>query len=174
MARAACSRNTRQREVILEELRRVPSHPTAAGLYEIVRKRLPKISLGTVYRNLERLAAMGMIRKLELAGTQARFDGTPEHHDHIRCVGCGRVDDVCNVHLDLPGIQGSEWGGYEVLGHRLEFVGVCPQCRAAQGADGTGALRRPAQGAGGSGADDARMPHGDPLCTGGDRAVPSS
>ena len=57
MGRGRFRRNTRQREVILEELRKLASHPTAVGLYEIVRRRLPRISLGTVYRNLELLAA---------------------------------------------------------------------------------------------------------------------
>ena len=68
-------RNTRQREVILEELRKLRSHPTAPVLYEIVRRRLPRISLGTVYRNLELLAKSGVVRKLELSDSEARFDG---------------------------------------------------------------------------------------------------
>ena len=68
-------RNSRQRQVILEELRKLTSHPTAAVLYAVVRRRLPKISLGTVYRNLELLARMGVVQKLELAGGEARFDG---------------------------------------------------------------------------------------------------
>src|SRR5574340_808335 len=87
-------RRTRQREVILEELQKVKSHPTAVGLHDLVRRRLPKISLGTVYRNLELLAKAGVIRKLETAGAEARFDGNAGQHHHIRCVGCGRVDDV--------------------------------------------------------------------------------
>jgi Fur family transcriptional regulator, ferric uptake regulator len=123
-------RNTRQREVILEELRKLRSHPTAVGLYEVVRLRLPNISLGTVYRNLERLAAAGEIRKLELGGAQARFDGDLDCHDHIRCVCCGRVDDVRDVSLRLP-CGGEDCGGYEVLGRRLMFYGLCRQCRSS-------------------------------------------
>ncbi len=61
-------RNTRQRRLILEELRKLKTHPTAASLYAIVRRRMPKISLGTVYRNLELLNQMGMIRKLDFSG----------------------------------------------------------------------------------------------------------
>ena len=72
-------RTTRQRQVILEELQKLQSHPTAAALYEIVRRRVPKISLGTVYRNLELLARTGLIRKLEFAGAEARFDGNVSH-----------------------------------------------------------------------------------------------
>jgi len=122
-------RNTRQREVILEELRKLSSHPTAAGLYEIVRRRLPRISLGTVYRNLELLAAMGTIQKLDLAGSQARFDGNVDRHHHVRCTGCGRVDDVPGAPLDLARAKDNDCSGYELLGYRLEFVGICPGCR---------------------------------------------
>ena len=72
MVERRIQRNTRQRQVILEELRCLESHPTAAALHAIVRRRLPKISLGTVYRNLELLARKGMIQKLESAGAEAR------------------------------------------------------------------------------------------------------
>lgn len=122
-------RNTRQRKVILEELRKLSSHPTAAGLYEIVRRRLPRISLGTVYRNLELLAGMGVIRKLELGGGEARFDGNLQAHDHVRCVRCGRVDDVESLPLDLSQARHDDLSGYRIIGHRLELLGVCPRCR---------------------------------------------
>ena len=121
-------RNTRQRQVILEELQRAASHPTAVGLFELVRRRLPKTSLGTVYRNLELLVRMGAVQKLEFEG-EARFDGNVERHDHLRCVGCGRVDDLFGPPLDLSGGESDDLCGYEILGHRLEFFGLCPTCR---------------------------------------------
>jgi len=129
MSRSQFQRKTRQREVILEELRRLHCHPTAGALYEIVRRRLPKVSLGTVYRNLELLCRMGVIRKLEFSGSEARFDGDAADHDHIRCVRCGRVDDVGGAPLDPAVGQHHDCRGYEVLGHRLELLGICPECR---------------------------------------------
>jgi Fur family transcriptional regulator, ferric uptake regulator len=129
MSTTGLQRHTRQRQVILEELQKLTSHPTAAVLYTIVRRRLPKISLGTVYRNLELLARMGMVQKLELAGGEARFDGRVARHDHVRCVRCGRLDDVSAPPLDLFEGAANDWGGYQILGHRLEFFGVCPQCQ---------------------------------------------
>jgi len=121
-------RMTMQRRAILEELRRVDSHPTADEVYEMVRQRLPHISLGTVYRNLELLSRHGMIQKLE-GGGQRRFDGFLENHYHVRCLRCGRVDDVeiepiAAVDDVLQGLT-----EYEVVGYKLEFVGLCPQCR---------------------------------------------
>jgi Fur family transcriptional regulator, ferric uptake regulator len=125
-------RNTRQREVIREELQKLTSHPTAVALYAIVRRRLPKISLGTVYRNLELLARSGVIQKLDFAGGEARFDGNTARHDHVRCVHCGRLDDVEAASLDFSNVAVNDWSGYQILGHRLEFFGICPQCRTGQ------------------------------------------
>ena len=122
-------RNTKQRQVILEELQKLSSHPTAAGLYKIVSCRLPKISLGTVYRNLDLLTRAGVIRKLEFGSEEARFDGNPRPHDHIRCVKCGKVDDIHRPPLDLVGGVVNDFDGYDVLGHRVEFFGLCPQCK---------------------------------------------
>ncbi|MGD0384102.1 MAG: transcriptional repressor [Thermoguttaceae bacterium] len=122
-------RNTRQRKLILEELRKLKTHPTAAGLYAIVRRRMPKISLGTVYRNLELLNQRGMIQKLDFSSGEARYDGNVEDHDHLRCVYCMRVDDVPGPPIAIKGVGKENWGGYKVRGHRLEFFGVCPLCR---------------------------------------------
>ena len=65
---------TRQRKVILEELLKQNAHPSADEIYQMVRRRMPRISLGTVYRNLEVLASMGKIQKLELSGALKRYD----------------------------------------------------------------------------------------------------
>jgi Fur family ferric uptake transcriptional regulator len=78
-------RRTPQREILLEELAKTNSHPTACELYDIVRRRLPRIGLGTVYRNLELMAESGMIVKLEVGGVQKRFDADTTPHYHIRC-----------------------------------------------------------------------------------------
>jgi Fe2+ or Zn2+ uptake regulation protein len=125
-------RNTRQRQIILEELQKLKTHPTAAGLYAVVRKKMPNISLGTVYRNLELLNQMEMIQKLNFSGGEARYDGNAEDHDHLRCVYCMRIDDAPGPPLALTGGGKEDWGGFKVLGHRLEFFGVCPQCRGRQ------------------------------------------
>lgn len=132
-------RNTRQRQTVLEELKKLTSHPTAAELYEIARRRLPKLSLGTVYRNLELLAADGTIRKLEISGTESRFDGNPDQHYHVRCVRCGGVDDVQGVPGDFVGPDFRSSKGYDIIGHHLEFVGICPACKGMAAEDQDGA-----------------------------------
>jgi Fur family ferric uptake transcriptional regulator len=119
---------TEQRRVILEELRSRNNHPSADELYERVRHRLPRISLGTVYRNLEILSELGEIQKLELSGSLKRFDGVPNKHYHIRCLECDRVDDAPIAPLNQ--IEDELYGAtvFEIIGHNLEFTGLCPAC----------------------------------------------
>lgn len=122
-------RMTRQRQVILEELRKVDSHPTADEVYDMVRRRLPQVSLGTVYRNLEMLSECGMIQKLELGGTRRRFDGNAGGHYHVRCIGCGRLEDAPVKPAAALENALRSVSDYEILGHRLEFIGLCPRCK---------------------------------------------
>lgn len=122
-------RMTNQRQVILDELKQLKSHPTAGELCQIVRKRLPRISLGTVYRNLDILSRTGIIQKLDVAGLEMRFDGDISDHYHLRCLGCGKVVDV-----ELEPMAGLEsacqkHSDFKVMGHRLEFMGLCPTCQ---------------------------------------------
>jgi Fur family ferric uptake transcriptional regulator len=121
-------RMTRQRKVILEELRKLENHPTADEIYDVVRKRIPRISLGTVYRNLEVLSELGEIKKLEFGGSIKRFDGDPKDHYHIRCNLCDRVDNAPMPHLDDIENHISLKTDYRIIGHRLEFFGLCPEC----------------------------------------------
>jgi len=126
-------RMTPQRQAILEELRSVTSHPTADELYEMIRKRLPRISLGTVYRNLEILSESGLVQKLELGGSQKRFDGNVKNHYHVRCIRCGRVDDMPMAPLSSLEKTAREITDYEIVGHRAEFIGICPRCNRRKG-----------------------------------------
>ena len=125
-------RMTRQRKVILEELRKVDTHPSADEVYNMVRKRLPSISLATIYRNLDILAESGEIQKLELGATLKRFDGNAADHYHLRCIHCDRVVDVpedIDVVVD-PNLENAT--DFKITGHKLEFFGICPACLQQQ------------------------------------------
>lgn len=130
MSKGQISRMTSQREVIIEELRNVKTHPTADQVYDIVRKRLPKISLGTVYRNLEVLSDLNLIKKLEVGGTQKRFDGNIDDHYHIRCKVCGKVEDISVDAISVNCLEdiNSLSKGYTELTFSLELIGICPDC----------------------------------------------
>ncbi len=120
---------TGQRQVILEELRKVTVHPTADEIYAMVRTVMPHISLATVYRNLEILSSLGLIQKLECVGSQRRYDGNPRRHDHIRCLGCGVVSDVSPEAVTEFSFVPDRIPGYRVLSYHFMFIGLCDECR---------------------------------------------
>ncbi len=121
---------TMQRKILLDELKKLKSHPTADEFFVILRKKLPKVSLGSVYRNLEALSSTGMIRKLECAGSQKRFDGDTSDHYHMRCNACGKVCDyfgngVSRIGEVLKKVCEEE----SFIGCNLEFFGTCINCK---------------------------------------------
>ncbi|TKB27028.1 transcriptional repressor [Desulfopila sp. IMCC35006] len=122
-------RMTNQREIILRELRKSRQHLSADELYDRVKLIMPRISLATVYRNLEILSEAGLIGKLEISGRQKRFDFDVSDHDHIYCVVCHKVDNLIiernNVNVDRLGTA----AGYAITGYRVEIVGICPECQ---------------------------------------------
>ena len=122
-------RETRQREAILNVLRATDSHPTADWIYDEVRKTMPGLSKGTVYRNLKILQEAGEISELNLSGTVSRFEGRQKNHYHFRCDGCGRVfdlDEPVNNELDNRVAQKTS---FKVSCHQLEFRGLCIDCQ---------------------------------------------
>jgi Fur family ferric uptake transcriptional regulator len=120
---------TRQRRIVLETLQALRVHPTAEELHGRVRRRLPNIGLATVYRNLELLAARGLIRRLELGCGCRRFDADLAPHYHVRCTRCGRMDDVAGSPPSrLEKIFRSP-KGFRITGHQLVLTGVCARCR---------------------------------------------
>jgi Fe2+ or Zn2+ uptake regulation protein len=122
-------RLTNQRQVILEEIQKINTHPTADEVYEIVRRRLPRISLGTVYRNLEILSACGLIQKIGPLSSQMRFDGITKKHYHLRCIYCGSVEDAPIDPMENLENAICEKSDYSIIGHKLEFIGICPKCK---------------------------------------------
>jgi Fur family peroxide stress response transcriptional regulator len=122
-------RETRQRNAILGLLRHTRSHPTADQIYETIRKSIPNISKGTVYRNLQVLIDNGIVSVLDIRGTLSRYEIKQETHYHFRCEACGRVYDL-DEPVD-PGLDDriSKRTGFLVSGHQTEFRGRCADCR---------------------------------------------
>jgi len=115
--------------VILEELRLCRNHPSADEVYLRVRERLPRISLGTVYRNLELMASQGMIRRLDTSSGQKRFDPVAGEHCHFRCSACGKIEDIPFA-VEFPQLDPSNPWVQErkIQGARPEYFGLCPDC----------------------------------------------
>lgn len=120
-------KHTIQRRVIMEELSLLKSHPTADELFQIVRIRLPKISLATVYRNLAELAAAGKIRKSELPGGKAHFETKLEPHFHLRCVHCEAIEDLPLSRSEIEDFL-KDKVTRRILDFDLCFSGLCRSC----------------------------------------------
>lgn len=122
-------RLTRQREAILKMLRNNRSHPTADQIYDAIRKEIPNISKGTVYRNLQVLEDDEVISVLNINGTQSRYEVRQKSHYHIRCEKCGRVFDINEPVNTEIGKRIAERTGFKVLSHQMEFWGLCKDCQ---------------------------------------------
>ena len=92
---------------------------------------MPNISLGTVYRNLNHLRDEGKIQELCFGRGVNRYDGDVRDHYHVRCIECGKVEDVPHVSPRASSQEIGRMTGYRILSHRLEFWGVCPECESA-------------------------------------------
>lgn len=123
-------RMTPQRKAILGTLVMHPGHPTAEELHKALLPVFPNMSLATVYKTLTRLKDIGEVQELQFSSRDNRFDGhNPRPHPHLICIKCDSVTDT-----DLPGLDGMieelrRRTDYHVHSHRLDFFGLCPQCR---------------------------------------------
>ena len=119
---------SRQRESIQEFLRHTTSHPTADMVYQHIRTIYPKISLGTVYRNLNLLADMGEILKFTCGDGQDRFDGNTDPHYHVMCTKCNNVFDLFMKPLDhVNDLANANFDGV-IDHHKIMFYGTCKHC----------------------------------------------
>ncbi|MBD3165646.1 transcriptional repressor [bacterium] len=126
-------RQTRQRQIIRDELIAHPTHPTADELYMRVKAKLPRVSLGTVYRNLELLVEEGAARRIVVEDGPKRYDGNTEPHHHVQCVRCGATADVMGdaTHSRTGSLPIRE--GWDIQAVSVLYKGLCPTCRAETG-----------------------------------------
>jgi Fur family peroxide stress response transcriptional regulator len=121
-------RFTPQRQAILEFLLRTNTHPTAEDIYQDVKAKFPGVSLGTIYNTLNMLKEHGHILELSYGDMSSRFDGNAENHYHVVCSHCGKVVDFHRPLIQLEE-EAEQRTGFRVLEHRLEFYGICSECR---------------------------------------------
>ena len=124
-------RNTIQRSLTLNAVKKLKNHPNVEEIYEEVAKEYPHISKGTVYRNLKELAANGDLYDVEIPGGASHFDHNCHDHYHAHCLKCGKVIDV-----DLPYMHDlldkiGDHQGFEFTGYDLVFKGYCAECASS-------------------------------------------
>lgn len=128
---AAGERVTPQRVLIAEQLASAGRQLTAAELYRRLRRVEPSIGRATVFRTLETLVEAGVVRRLEQDGhVYAYVACQPEHHHHLSCTSCGRVEEIDEAHVRPLADRVARERGFEIDDARLDFYGRCRRCRA--------------------------------------------
>jgi Fe2+ or Zn2+ uptake regulation protein len=120
-------RHTQQLKVVWDAVKNETSHPTADQIYEKVRRTMPSISLGTVYRNLQKLVGEKRLKVLPLGRTQ-RFDPMVDRHDHFICERCSRVYDILVKSSEKISLPSLPRRGFKVTSHQVSLYGICKSC----------------------------------------------
>ena len=123
---------SRQREIIRNFMKTRTDHPTADVVYMNVRKEIPNISLGTVYRNLLLLTQMGELTKVEIGDGTVHFDPLTDDHAHLICEQCGAVQDLILTPDEALVEEAEALSGGRITGHIITFRGLCAHCLAEQ------------------------------------------
>lgn len=118
-----------QREAILTLVRRLKTHPTAEEIYAQLRPSNPRLSLGTVYRNLHILAQQGEIREIHFGSGRDRFDGNTNDHYHFICRRCEDIIDLATPIRSELMADAEAALGRPVDSHTVQFFGYCERCR---------------------------------------------
>jgi Fur family transcriptional regulator, peroxide stress response regulator len=134
--RGAGLRLTHQRSEILREIAADETHPDVERIFHAVRRRVPAISLDTVYRALSALTERGLITRVSFTPGRARYDANPARHHHFVCTHCGLVRDVEDADLDAIRPTGDIIAIGRPDSVQVQFRGVCAKCQAEE-ADGT-------------------------------------
>ncbi|MBN2416001.1 transcriptional repressor [bacterium] len=122
-------RKSKQRERILQLLRETDVHPSVDWLYEKLKKEFPKLSLGTVYRNLSILVDQGLVKKIHFGSTYDRFDGRRAPHYHLICEACGKIEDLeLAVYEEITRTAQTQ-SDFTITRHMIEFYGLCADCK---------------------------------------------
>ncbi len=124
-------KHSRQRDAILNCLIERHDHPTADAVYASVREIYPNVSLGTVYRNLNLLADLGEIRRLNCGSGPERFDGDTHPHYHFICRECGQIQDLPMETFKQLDTRAQQHCGGRIDSHITYFYGTCQDCLSA-------------------------------------------
>ncbi len=121
------TRNTIQKDIILNAVVELGNHPTAELVYEHIHSAYPGVGKATVYRNLKYLSESGKLKRIESVNQADHYDHQCHDHYHMQCTNCNRVFDVDLDYMEeLNNIQVAD--GFEIHGHDIVFKGLCPDC----------------------------------------------
>ena len=121
-------RLTHQRLEILRQLVRAHDHPSAEMIFGRVRKKLPTISLDTIYRTLSTFAELGLIMRVPVTGDQGRFDAVTGPHHHFFCSSCNAIYDFTWDDFDCLELPDNSQSLGKALDRRVVVRGICEAC----------------------------------------------
>jgi len=123
--------HSKQREQILDVFLKTERHPTIDDLYELVRKKNPKIGLATVYRAMKVICDAGLAREVDFGDGIRRFEHKyqHQHHDHLVCLECGRVIEVLSPEIKKLQERLAKKYSFTSLRHRMQIFGICRKCK---------------------------------------------
>lgn len=117
-------RNSKQRDLIFDIINNSYNHPTAYDIYEIARKEIDNISLGTVYRNINLLEEQGKVKRIKMNDNIDRFDKAFSNHSHFICIKCSKIIDIDKEFLK----EYSYLCGNKIIKTEVSFKGICEDC----------------------------------------------
>ena len=124
--RRAGYRVTQKRLAVYAFLQANDSHPTVDDIYTGVREVFPRMSIATVYKSVESLVDVGLVKPIYVGSAAARYDAATEEHGHFRCIACNQIVDVP---MDRAPVAGADLDRCEIIGSTVEFYGFCSTCR---------------------------------------------
>jgi len=130
MKSSGTSKASSQRRLVLQILESGEGHPTAHTVFEQARRRMPSISLATVYRNLRFLVRQGTLIESKIGNNASRFETRKQRHYHVCCVECGSLEDLVLPYQSALDKRVEQMVRYRLREHRMEFYGICPKCQA--------------------------------------------
>ena len=124
------TRNTIQKQVILNAVRELKNHPTSEEVYNHIKPNFPSISLGTVYRNLNLLSENKDIQKISIIDDAIRFDHRTDEHYHFQCDKCKKLFDMPMRYQKFLDETASKENDMKIIKHDIVFLGICPSCKS--------------------------------------------
>lgn len=124
-------RHTEQRQKVLNAFLKTERHVTATELYELVRRRHPRIGYATVYRTMKIICDAGLARKIDFGEGMVRFEHKygHEHHDHLVCVKCGRFIEIMSPEIESLQKKVTKEHGFTPISHKMQIFGLCKKCK---------------------------------------------
>jgi Fur family peroxide stress response transcriptional regulator len=121
---------THQRQIIFETLMAMPGHPSPEEVFERVRKRIPAISLATVYKTIHTFLNSGIFGEVSIHHGSLRVDRNIRPHHHLVCTRCKSITDIDDADLEPVQLRKSLPGGFRVQRFAVEILGLCAKCSA--------------------------------------------